>query len=123
MHFVDADKGKNSVLRLIARLFVTEIFVDIYQTVSASLFFFSLRDVMIGYLDTPQYNIPLDYPGWMTDLIGQMPGSHDDKLLILTNQSLDVWLFLFAIQYEKTKWKIQIEAICWDFAIYIFTQK
>ncbi|KAK3096790.1 hypothetical protein FSP39_003301 [Pinctada imbricata] len=65
---------------------------------------FSLRDVMIGYMDNPGYSTELDFPDWLKELTwsNRMPES-DSPNTILASQAVDSWLFLYSLYGQKSQ--------------------
>jgi hypothetical protein len=56
---------------------------------------------MIGYITARQYDLDLNYPGWMSELVEKIPNEGKNFSKILNSQAVDVWLCLYAIYTRK----------------------
>ncbi|XP_056014152.1 E3 ubiquitin-protein ligase rnf213-alpha-like isoform X2 [Ostrea edulis] len=60
-----------------------------------------LRDTLIGYITARHYDLDLNYPGWMSELVEKIPNEGENFTKILNSQAVDVWLCLYAIYTQK----------------------
>jgi hypothetical protein len=64
------------------------------------IFIFSLRDALIGYLDSCPYEEELTIDD---SLIGQLPSDTKDPLRVLTAHSVEIWNLVYQVFTNKQR--------------------